>query len=134
MRRHLSAEGRTFLEAPRYAVLATIDPDGTPQLSVVWYELRGDVVMMNTARGRVKDRNMRRDPRVTLCIEEGLEYVSLQGRVEIIDDLDTAQRDIHALAVRYDGPEAAQKQVERQFAREQRVTLLMHIDRVVERL
>ena len=46
---------REFLEKRRFAVLATINPDGSVQQTVMWYQLQGDKVMMNTRRGRVKD-------------------------------------------------------------------------------
>lgn len=130
----LSDDARAYLAEPRYAVLGTINTDGTPQLSVVWYDLCGDAIVMNTARGRVKDRNVRRDPRVTLCVEDGLRYVALQGTVEIVDDPEVAQWDIYRLAVRYSGEESARRQVEDQYAHEERVTLRLRITKVTERL
>jgi len=63
----LSESVRRFLAEPRFAVLATINADGTPQQSVMWYELRDGYILMNTAAGRVKDLNVRRDPRVSVC-------------------------------------------------------------------
>ncbi len=120
---------RRFLEAPRFAVLATINPDGLPQQSVVWYELQGDVVMLNTARGRVKDSNLRRDPRVSLCIEDGDRFVTIAGRAELVDDQEVAQRDIAHLAVRYDGPEQAAQEVE-EYRRQTRVTIRVRIQRL----
>jgi PPOX class probable F420-dependent enzyme len=47
-----------------FASLATLMPDGSPQVTPVWVDLEGDLVLVNTARGRQKDKNMRRDPRV----------------------------------------------------------------------
>jgi PPOX class probable F420-dependent enzyme len=120
---------RRFLEAPRFAVLATINPDGLPQQSVVWYELQGDVVMLNTARGRVKDSNLRRDPRVSLCIEDGYRFVTIAGRAELIDDQEVAQRDIAYLAVRYDGPEQAAQEIE-EYRRQTRATVRVRIQRL----
>jgi len=54
----LSTAVRAFLQEPRFLILATSNRDGTPQQSVIWYELQGDEIMMNTARGRLKDRNL----------------------------------------------------------------------------
>lgn len=123
----LSDEIRQFLEQPHYAVLATINADGTPQLTVLWYELQGDVVMMNTAAGRLKDRNLRRDPRAAVCVTADGYGVTFKGTVEMIDDQEVAQADIHRLAVRYDGPEAADRISRDQFSKEHRITLRLKV-------
>lgn len=120
---------RRFLDAPRFAVLATINPDGLPHQSVVWYELQGDVVMLNTARGRVKDSNLLRDPRVSLCFEDGYRFVTITGRCELIEDQAIAQADIAHLARRYNGPERAAEQVE-VFRRQTRITIRVPIERL----
>lgn len=126
----LSDEILQFLEQPHYAVLATINGDSTPQLTVVWYELQGDEVMMNTAGGRLKDRNLRRDPRTSVCVTADGYGVTLKGTVELIDDQRIAQADIHRLAVRYGGPELADRQSRDQFSKEHRVTIRLKIARV----
>lgn len=128
----LSEEARKFLNEPRFGVLATINADGTPQQSVVWYELQGDEILMNTKRGRLKDRNLRRDPRAALAIEDGNHYVSLRGPVRLIDDQAVAQPDIERLAVRYDGEEKAREQMRVQFSHEARVTIRLRPDRIDE--
>lgn len=127
----LSPEVRAFLQEPRFAVLATIGADGSPQQSVMWYELRDDLIIMNTAEGRVKTTNLRNDPRVSLCIEDGYRYVTLVGRVEFDDDQETAQADIAALALRYHGPGEETDQQIAQFRQQHRVTLVMSIDKVI---
>ena len=96
----LSAELRAFLAERRFAVLATINADGTPQQTVVWYELQGDEIMMNTAAGRIKDKNLRRDPRISICIEDDYRFITITGRARLIEDQATAQADIERLAVR----------------------------------
>jgi PPOX class probable F420-dependent enzyme len=130
----LSPEARAFLQERRFAVLATINHDGTPHLSTMWYLLEGDTIVMNTKVGRVKERNMRRDPRISLCFEDGYNYITLSGTVEFIDDQKTAQADIYHLAVRYDGEESAKQQMQESFGKEQRVTLRLKFDHVIERL
>ena len=71
----------------RYPVLATIGSDGMPSLSVMWALIEPDgTVLMNTARGRQKDLDMLRDPRVSLCFEDRCEYVTLEGTVAMRDD------------------------------------------------
>ncbi|HEY8687100.1 MAG TPA: PPOX class F420-dependent oxidoreductase [Chloroflexota bacterium] len=128
----LSENARTFLNEPRFGVMATINADGTPQQSVVWYELQGDEIMLNTKGGRLKDRNLRRDPRAALCIEDGNHYVALRGPVTLNDDQTVAQSDIERLAVRYDGAEKARAQVRSQFSREARVTIRLRPERIDE--
>jgi PPOX class probable F420-dependent enzyme len=126
----LSAHMRAFLEEPRFAVTATINPDGTPQQTVLWYELQGDELMMNTANGRIKVRNLQRDPRMSFCIEDGYRYLTLTGTVTLIFDPVVAQADIAALARRYREPEQAESMIA-QFRQQERVTLRMAINAVV---
>lgn len=127
----LSEDVRQFLAQPNFAVLATINADGTPQQTVLWYEIQGETVMMNTAAGRLKDRNLRRDARASVCVTADGNGVTLRGRIEMIDDQATAQADIHRLAVRYDGAERADRQSRDQFSKEHRITLRMKVERVV---
>ena len=126
----LSAELRAFLAERRFAVLATINADGTPQQTVVWYELQGDEIMMNTAAGRIKDKNLRRDPRISICIEDDYRFITITGRARLIEDQATAQADIERLGVRYDGADSAKRQMER-FSKQQRVTIRLPIEKVV---
>ena len=126
----LSDEIRAFLAERRFCVMATINSDGTPQQTVVWYELQGDEIMLNTAAGRLKDKNLRRDPRISLCIEDEYNFVTITGRARLIDDQKIAQADIERLAVRDDGAESAKRQMER-FSKQQRVTIRVPIAKVV---
>jgi PPOX class probable F420-dependent enzyme len=126
----LTPEMRAFLAEPHFAVLATIGRDGLPQQTVVWYELQGDEIMMNTRRGRTKDRNLVRDPRVSLCVLDGYRAITLVGRVTLDDDQETAHRDITRLAIRYNGAEEAAQRPDR-FAGQTRVTLRLQIERAV---
>ena len=128
----LSEKARAFLNEKRFAVLATINSDSTPQLTTMWYLLEGDTIVMNTKAGRIKERNMRRDPRIAICVEDGYNYVTISGTVEMIDDPEIAQRDIYRLAVRYDGEEAARQKVADQFSKERRVTLHLKCEHVIE--
>jgi PPOX class probable F420-dependent enzyme len=133
MNAELSERVRAFLQEKRFAVLATINIDGTPQQTTMWYLLEDDgTILMNTKVGRVKEPNMRRDPRISICVLDGYRYVTISGTVEMIDDQDIAQRDIHRLSTRYHGPEKAQRQMEQQFSKEQRVTLRLRPEHIVE--
>src|SRR5688500_17052607 len=96
----------------------------------MWYELRGNTVMMNTLRGRKKDRNILRDPRASLCIEDGFRYVTLDGTIELVEDQETAQADITALAYRYHDATEAERMSREVFAPQERITLPLTIDRI----
>jgi PPOX class probable F420-dependent enzyme len=124
----LDAAVREFLAAPRYATLATINRDGLPQQTPVWYELRGDTVYMNTRAGRLKERNLLRDPRASLCIVDGERYVTLRGRVELRPGPQGFEG-IRALSIRYHGPERGERQAE-QYRGQERVDCFMTVDHV----
>jgi PPOX class probable F420-dependent enzyme len=97
---------RAFLEAPHFAVMATINRDGTPQLTVMWYALHPteDVVLLNASRGLLKERNLRRDPRLAICVEDGMRYVTLSGTAELVEDRAVQEREVNDLiAPRYIG-------------------------------
>ena len=127
---NLPGEVRRFLEERHFAVIATINADGTPHQTVVWYLLRGDDIVMNTARGRVKERNLRRDPRISITVEDGDRFVTIRGTARLVDDVATAQDDIRQLAVRYHGEEIANRQVREQFSKQERVSIYLAADRV----
>ena len=88
-----------------FASLGTMMPDGSPQVTPVWVDLDGDLVVVNTAKGRQKDRNMRRDPHVALAIidpENPYRYLEIRGRVAEITE-DGADAHIDKLAKKYLG-------------------------------
>jgi PPOX class probable F420-dependent enzyme len=67
-----------------FAQLATLMPDGSPHVAPVWFEYDGKHIVINTAKGRVKDRNMRRDPRVGIDVvdpDNPYRHLSIRGRV-----------------------------------------------------
>jgi PPOX class probable F420-dependent enzyme len=73
-----------LFDAPNLAYLSTLMPDGSPQVTPVWVEVGGDTLLMNTAEGRVKTKNMRRDPRVSIAVHDAsnpYDYVTVRGRV-----------------------------------------------------
>ena len=83
---------RGVLEGPRLAHLVTLEPDGRPQVSIVWVGLDGDEIVAAHLPEHRKIRNMRRDPRVALSIEAGTrnamgldEYVVIHGRARVTD-------------------------------------------------
>ncbi|HET9111578.1 MAG TPA: PPOX class F420-dependent oxidoreductase [Ktedonobacterales bacterium] len=127
----LDSEIREFLNEKRFAVLATINPDGSPQQTVMWYELRGDTIVMNTTLSRVKGKNLRRDPRISVCFEDGYRFVTITGVAELRTDPETAQADIRALAIRYHGQEQGDRQARDVFAKQERVSIYLPITRVM---
>jgi PPOX class probable F420-dependent enzyme len=129
----LSEKARAYLQELRFAVLATINQDGTPQLTTMWYLLEDDgTITMNTKVGRAKERNMRRDPRISICIEDGYEFITISGTVEMIDDPEIAQHDIYRLSTRYHGEAKARRQMEEKFSKETRVSLRLQPKRITE--
>ena len=102
----LPANVREFLEEPHHAVMATINASGTPQLTVMWYALHPteDVVLLNSSHGTLKVKNLRRDSRIALCVEDGPRYVTLEGTAELVADRGEQERDVNEqIAPRYIG-------------------------------
>ncbi|HEY7357905.1 MAG TPA: PPOX class F420-dependent oxidoreductase [Ktedonobacterales bacterium] len=130
----LTPAARAFLSELRFAALATINKDGSPQQTTMWYDLDGDTILMNTAAGRVKHRNLLRDPRASICVVDGYRWVTISGQVALNDDQAVAQPDIKRLAIRYHGQEKGEKQARESFSKQQRVTIRLKIERVVEDL
>ncbi|MGZ6339624.1 MAG: pyridoxamine 5'-phosphate oxidase family protein [Candidatus Limnocylindrales bacterium] len=130
--RPLPSAVRAFLDAPRFATVATIDLDGAPRQAVAWYRLSGDRLILNSRDGRRWPANLRRDPRVSVAVEDGYDNVVLQGRVEVVEDQERAQADIAEMACRYhaDDPEKARRLIEGQFRRERRVSFVLRPDTV----
>jgi len=88
-----------------FANLATINPDGTPQVTPVWFDWDGRHLRINSAKGRVKDKNLRRTPTVALCIQDPdnpYRYVQIKGRVTQVTETG-ADAHIDALAKKYLG-------------------------------
>ena len=86
-----------------FAELATLMPDGSPQVSPVWVDYDGRHILINSAKGRVKDKNMRRDPRVGLDLidpENPYRHLSIRGRVVDITE-EGASAHIDKLAKKY---------------------------------
>lgn len=104
----MSEEARRLLNAPEYAVLATVEPDGQPQLSVVWVAREDEDVLVSTLRGRRKERNLRRNPKATVLVypvDDPHEYLEVRG--ECVIENDPKGTLIHALARKYTGKDFA---------------------------
>ena len=101
----IPASHHDLVECPPVAALTTVMRDGYPQTSVVWCDFDGECVRVNTMRGFAKERNMRRDPRVTLlCYDpwRPLRYLEVRGTVIEMTE-DGADRHLDELASKYAG-------------------------------
>lgn len=104
-RDRIPASHRDLVECPPVAALTTLGADGAPQTSVVWCDAEDDLVRVNTMRGFAKERNMRRDPRVTLlCYDPARpsRYLELRGTVTSMTE-DGAAAHLDGLASKYAG-------------------------------
>ncbi|MGD2027477.1 MAG: PPOX class F420-dependent oxidoreductase [Anaerolineales bacterium] len=92
-------------ETRAFAFLASLMPDGSPQVTPVWFNTDGEHILVNSAKGRVKDQNMRRSPQVALVImalDDPYRYVQVRGEVVEIEE-SGAEEHIHALSMKYRG-------------------------------
>ena len=131
MKRALTQAERDFLHEQRFAVLGTTNENGSAHLTVMWYVLEGDEIMFNTAAGRKKPNNLKRDPRASLIVPDGYRFVRVDGTVRANDDQKVAQADIRKLAFRYYQTEdRVQRSVDATWANQHRITYRMPASRV----
>lgn len=94
-------------EKKAFANLATVMPDGSPQVTPIWFEYTGGKIRLNSARGRVKDKNMKVGARVALAITDPANpyrYIQVRGRVTHVTE-DGAAAHIDSLTGKYMGQE-----------------------------
>ncbi|MGD9571630.1 MAG: PPOX class F420-dependent oxidoreductase [Thermoleophilia bacterium] len=110
-RRMSDGERREFLAAgARTGKLATVRADGRPHVAAIWFVTDGDDLVFNTGAGTVKGRNLRRDPRASLLVDDEappFSYVRVDGTVEISEDLDQMLVWATRIAGRYMGADQA---------------------------
>jgi PPOX class probable F420-dependent enzyme len=100
----LSEKQIELLRRPNLAIVGTIRPDGTPQLTPTWVDTDGEHVLVNTAEGRWKTRNLRRDPRISVTVvdrDDPYDWVSVTGTAELTHE--GAEEHIHKLSHKYRG-------------------------------
>ena len=96
---------RDIFDKKAFAHIATVGKDGTPQVTPVWLDFDNGLIRFNTARGRVKERNLRANPNVALAIQDPdnpYRYVQIRGRVTEMTE-EGADAHIDALAKKYLG-------------------------------
>jgi PPOX class probable F420-dependent enzyme len=133
-RKTLSDAARAFLDAPRFAVVATTDPDGRPLQAVVWYQLRGDEIVFSSAAHRRWPANLARDPRAAIMVADEYRYVELRGPVEVDDDNERGQQVIAMLANMYEKDPARIPEMLAMYRTHHRVTFTMRPDSILEHL
>ena len=102
----LDDKAKAIIDKPNLAFVATVMADGSPQVTPVWIERDGDTITFNTATGRVKWRNMRRDPRIALTVvdkDDDYARVVVRGRVAEMIEGEEADRQIDRLSEKYTG-------------------------------
>ena len=126
----LTRAEREFLESPFVGVVTTLQRDGTPQSTVVWVDVDDEGVSVNTAYGRVKPRNLARDPRLSLVVVDPgdpYRWVKVTGKGRLVDE--GADEQIDRLSKKYTGRDVyASRQ-----PGEQRVTVRITPDRILSR-
>ncbi|MEK6225653.1 MAG: PPOX class F420-dependent oxidoreductase [Chloroflexota bacterium] len=122
---------RTFLAEKRFAVVGSKNPDDSPHLAVMWYLLDGDDIVVNSAQGRIKDRNLAADPRMSVLVEDGYRWIRVDGRAAIEHDQTIAHADIRRLAARYyEDERKVEEAVKNNFSKQHRITYRLPIRRV----
>ncbi|WP_369216616.1 PPOX class F420-dependent oxidoreductase [Streptomyces flavofungini] len=100
----LSDDLRSLLDTPVFIIVGTIQPDGSPQLSPVWVKPDGDDILFSTTVGRRKERNLRRDPRVSVVVQPSdnpYAYAEIRGTAELTTE--GGQELIDELSLKYTG-------------------------------
>lgn len=120
----LSDWAREFLCEDRVAVVSTINKDGSPQVTTIWYLLQEDGTLIMSTPGRTqKVQNLRRDPRIAICVGDESRSVSLYGTVTISEDQNVIRQALEQLATRYIKEEAARAPALAFFLQQGRVVL-----------
>ncbi len=99
---------KDLFEKKAFANLSTLMPDGSPQTTPVWVDYDGKHILVNSAKGRAKDKNMRRDPRVSLAISDPdnpYRYVEVRGKVVEVTE-NGADAHIDKMAKKYLGKDS----------------------------
>lgn len=110
----LSTSARMLINGANPGILSTLNPDGSPQTSVVWVGQDGDDLVISSAAGRRKVRNLERDPRASLTIvdyEDMEQYIEVRGTATVAEDPGRALA--VALGEKYNGPGGGQEFLDR---------------------
>ena len=129
-RSELTPAQRKFLEEKRFAVVGSKNPDGSPHLAVMWYLLDGDDVVVNSAQGRIKDRNLAQDPRMSVLVADGYRWIRIDGRARVEHDQSITHEDIRRLAARYyEDERKVEEAIRNNFSKQHRITYRLPLRR-----
>ncbi|MEU6192105.1 PPOX class F420-dependent oxidoreductase [Streptomyces sp. NPDC047061] len=106
-------EWRAFVShGTRTGKLSTVNADGSPHVAPIWFLLDGDELVFNTGKDTVKGRNLARDGRVALCVDDDrppFHFVVVNGRARLSEDLDELRDSATRISARYMGAERAEE-------------------------
>lgn len=127
-------EIEAFLGEARNIMVAAIRQDGRPQMTPNWFLWQDDALYISTTKTRAKYRNLRRDPRVQLALDDPLSFrtVVIDGRAEILEDIDQFLPYVRAIRAKYSGQTADDAQLREGLVREQRVMLKITPDKSMD--
>ncbi|HEX2312435.1 MAG TPA: PPOX class F420-dependent oxidoreductase [Thermomonospora sp.] len=112
MEKMTDAEWRAFVSAgTRTGKAAVVRRDGRPHVTPIWFVLDGDDLLFNTGKDSLKGRCLRRDPRITICVDDQeppYSFVVISGEAELSEDLDEMRRWATAIGGRYMGEDRAE--------------------------
>ena len=127
----LSDWAKEFLREDRVGVVSTLNNDGSSHLTTMWYLLADDGTLILSTPGRnQKVKNLRRDPRIALCVGDEARSVSLYGTVTISDDQAIVRQDIEHLVERYVKDANIRPQVVTTLLQQSRVALHVRPEKV----
>jgi PPOX class probable F420-dependent enzyme len=127
-------EIESFFESAKTIVIATNNHDGYPHLVPMWFSMLGGLVHMHTYKSSQKVRNIERDPRGSVLVEDGEDYdklrgVFVRGRFQVVDDLDLCYRIAVASARKYQGLSEDQAGAALRYYVRKRVAVIFHPER-----
>ncbi len=127
---HFDKKVEAFLRELHFGKLGTVNRDGSPHVTPIWYMYEDGELIVNTTTDRVKFRNIGRDARVCFLVDDGYPYVVVFGKARIAKERD-ANKDIEALAIRYRGEEKGRKAAREYFWKMNRVSVEIVPEKVV---
>lgn len=99
----LTPNQQKFLSKVHFAVVSTLASNGMPHQTVMWYMLNGDELLLSTPHNSLKHKHLKKDNRISICIEKGYEYVTITGKVRLNEEPISARADYDKLGKRYRG-------------------------------
>ncbi len=129
----LSSWAYKFIREDRIAVISTVEKDGSPHITGIWYcPLDDGTMIMNTQTRSHKVKNLRRDARIAVCVADGARSISMYGTADLVTDPGEMRKDLERLVTRYIPDETARAGLLTQFLQQERVSIHVKPVRVTE--